>query len=220
MELWPLTFCDACQFQSVHSTGHTHIGAQDINVLFRARREVPYLPPGCLDLPHDPRSPRRRAGRPPWPYLAGSFGLPATKLPLPSGLPATKLPLPSGLPATKLPEPSGLPATKLPEPCGPVFAVPHAVWAKPGAAAKSPAARSANFKVFIVEISMSRPTGHPWMQFILNCRSKRYVRWRTSGRNVGWSNGRLGVFSESASNCVGSSFDFRFLYVSGRTPTI
>jgi hypothetical protein len=53
MELWPLTFCDACQFQSVHSTGHTHIGEQDINVLFRARREVPYLPPGCLDLPHD-----------------------------------------------------------------------------------------------------------------------------------------------------------------------
>src|SRR5512133_3579897 len=120
-------------------------------------------------------------------YFAGSFGLPATKLPLPSGLPATKLPVPSGLPATKLPEPSGLPATKLPEPCGPVFAVPPAVWAKAGAAANSPAASSANFKVFIVEISMSRPTGHPWMQFILNCRSKRYVRWRTSGRNGGGS---------------------------------
>src|SRR5947209_19306059 len=54
-------------------------------------------------------------------YFAGSFGLPATVLPVPSGVPATKLLLPSGLPATKLPEPSGLPATKLPVPCGPVF---------------------------------------------------------------------------------------------------
>src|SRR3954447_2016475 len=54
-----------------------------------------------------------------------------------------------GLPATKLPEPSGLPATKLPVPCGPVFAVPPAVWAKAGATARSPAARSANLRVFM-----------------------------------------------------------------------
>ena len=86
-----------------------------------------------------------------------SFGLPATKLPLPSGLPATGVPILPVCPATKLPLPSGLPATKFPEPCGPVFAVPPAVWAKAGAAAKSPAARSANFNVFIVEISVSRP---------------------------------------------------------------
>src|SRR4051812_2420839 len=54
-------------------------------------------------------------------YFAGSFGLPATKLPLPSGLPATGVPPRAVCPATKLPLPSGLPATKLPVPCGPVF---------------------------------------------------------------------------------------------------
>jgi hypothetical protein len=91
------------------------------------------------------------------PLVISILRLPGNEVPVAFGFPSNEVAVAFGLASNEVAISFRLPSNEVARALQPVFAVPPAVWAKAGAAAKRPAARSANFNVFIVEISVSRP---------------------------------------------------------------